>query len=467
MITVENKHCGRNPGSGMEGKLLRIMLGTALVALIWFAAGCEEKKAGKKVQPPRVVKVERAAQRGLALTVTTSGTTAPIQHSRLNFEVPGVVSKVFVTMGDRVRKGQELAKLEDTDYFLLVAQARMGLNGARATLRKLKAGFRPEEKAQAQAGVDAAEAGLEQARTNFERMKRLLDQKHVSESTCEQARTAYEVARAQHEQAAKQLALVEKGFRQEDIDVADAQVTAAQTALRMANERLRDTALHAPYAGVIVKVNIDPGDKVPGMPGRAAIEIVDISQLELVVPVVDTYALRMSEGAAAVVDLDGGPGGLKTRISGISGVIDRVNRALPVRIVLKNPGLKLKAGMFARVRITYSTVKGLAVPSSAVQEDASGEYVLVYERGRAKRRPVQAGVSRGGYVIIKPMSLIASATAAVMLESVSHPPGTLTRPFKEITEGELVIVEGNYGLRHGAPVVLAGEETGKPGKGGR
>lgn len=456
MINRQRKRCIENSNYEVEGKLLRKRLSIALAVVICFAAGCERKKTVETAVEPRVVKVEQAARRELALTITTSGTTAPIQHSRLNFEVPGVVSKVMVKMGDRVRKDQPLAKLGDTDYFLRIAQARAGLTAAKAALRKLKTGFRPQEIAQAQAGVEAAESGLEQARTNFRRMKQLFEQKKlVSEASYEQAKTAYEVARAKREQAAKQLALVRAGFRQEDIDTADAQVLAAQTVLRMAQEALRDTTLDAPYDGVIVSVNVDPGDKVPRMPGRAEVEIMDISKFELVVSVPDTYAMALSRGAQAVVDLDGGPSGLEARLSGISGAIERVSRALPVRIVLENPDLKLKAGMFARVRITYRIARGLAVRSAAVLEDTNGKYVLVYEAGRAKRSPVQTGITSDGYTLIKPMSFVTSATAAVSIETIPQPATVPIQPVKGTTEGQPVIVEGNFGLRHGAPVVLA------------
>ena len=94
---------------------------------------------------PRAVRVAKARRRILVETVTTSGTAAAARMSKLNFRVGGTVSEILVEMGDRVKKGQVLAKLDDANFKLYVEQARASYDAACASLEKVKAGFRPEE----------------------------------------------------------------------------------------------------------------------------------------------------------------------------------------------------------------------------------------------------------------------------------------------------------------------------------
>lgn len=428
---------------------------------------------------PREVKAQEAAKRTLCETIETSAVTEAHKRSRLNFQVPGVVSEVLIEMGDRIEKGQALATLDDTSYRLHVEQAQASLDAATAGLEKLKAGFRPEELAQAEAGVEAAraalekfttgfrpedvktaeaglaaaQAGFEQAERNYERMKKLYEEKKaIAEATFEQARTQYEVAKAQRDQAeqrlktltsgyetqdieslkarfkqaAEQLALLQKGFRKEDVNAAKAQVALAQAMLKIAQESLNDTVLRAPYDGVVVGTHVDIGDAIAAMPGQIAVEVMDSSKLEITAPVPDIWADRVTSDALAIVSLDGGPDGLETKVVAISDAIDPANRAFRVKMLLDNADLELKAGMFARVSIVYRRISVLAVPASAILEDASGKYVLTYSDGTTAKVRVETGIASDGY----------------------------TQITDGLTEGQKVIHEGNFGLSDGATVRL-------------
>lgn len=451
------------------------------VAVIFLAPLSAQEKADKK-ERERAVKVENASRRALKEVITTSGTTAAVKRSRLNFQVPGAVSEVLVEMGEVISKDQPLLKLDDSNYKLYVeqanssylaasasleklkkgfrpeevAQAQAGVEGARAALEKLTTGFRPEEIKAAQAGLSAAKSSYEMARKNYDRMKKLFEEKAVAKTAFEQAKTRLDVAKARYEQAeqqlktlstgyekediesirarfkqaAEQLALLKKGFREEDISATQAQVSVALAGLKIAKKKLEDCVLRAPYNGVVVRTYMDPGDSAGTMPGQAAVEVMDISSLELVVPVADVWTGKLAAGAKALVDLDGGPKGLKAQITGISHAIDPANRAFDVKLVLVNPGLKLKAGMFARVGIIYNEITSLAVPSNSVQKDASGDYVMVSKNGIALKVQVETGISSGGY----------------------------TQIIKGLSEGQPVISEGNFGLRDKARIKITGDD---------
>jgi multidrug efflux pump subunit AcrA (membrane-fusion protein) len=406
---------------------------TACVVLLASLAAVFAQDAPREARRAREVKGVPAARRLLRQTITASGLTMAARHSRLNFQVPGVVSEMLVKMGDRVRKGQTLAKLDDSTYRLYVEQARAGLSAAEAALSKLKAGFREEEVAQAKAAVDAAQTSADQARRDYERMKGLSEEKKaVAEATLEQAGTGYELAKTRLEQASKQLALLQKGFQEEDIKAASAQVEVAGAQLKMAERKLEDAVLTAPYDAVVVGTYADPGDSSgSGMPGQVAVEIMDISTLDVMVPVADVWSGSVTVKSGAILDLDGGPKNIEAPVAAVSDSIDPASRAFYVKLHLENPDLKLKAGMFARVAIVYNEVNALSVPATAVLEDEEGAYVMVHKNGQARKTRVQTGITSGGH----------------------------TEILKGLAEGAVVISQGNYGLADKAEVILTGEKS--------
>jgi multidrug efflux pump subunit AcrA (membrane-fusion protein) len=411
--------------------LRRLFIACAVALLSLTVAAAQD--APEKSKRTREVKGAAAATRVLRQTISASGVTMAAKHSRLNFQVPGVVDEILVEMGDRVRKGQKLATLDDSTYKLYVEQAQAGVKAAEATLSKLKAGFREEEVAQAKAAVDAARTSADQAQRDYERMKKLAEEKKaVADATLEQSKTRYELAKTQLEQASKALKLLQKGFQEEDVKAAAAQVDLARAQLKLAERKLEDAVLKAPYDAVVVRTYVDPGDSSgSGMPGQVAVEIMDITSLEVIVPVADVWSGSVTAKSRAILDLDGGPKKLEASVTAISDSIDLASRAFHVKLILDNSDLKLKAGMFARVRIVYKEMKALSVPTRAVLEDAEGTYVMVHKNGRAVKTRVKTGLGDDGY----------------------------TEILKGLKEGDVVISEGSYGLADKARVKLTGDKS--------
>ncbi len=405
----------------------------ACAAIFVSLASVMAQDAPGKAKNVREVKGTPAAMHMLRQTISASGVTTAARHSMLNFQVPGVVSGVLVEMGNRVKKGQTLALLDDSTYKLYVQQAQAGVKAAEAALAKLKAGFREEEVAQAKSAVDAAKTSTDQARRDYDRMKELSEKnKAIADATLEQAKTRYELSKTQLEQVSKALKLLQKGFQEEDIKAASAQVELARAQLGLAEKKLEETVLQAPYDAVVVRTYVDPGDASgSGMPGQVAVEIMDISSLEVVVPVADVWSGSVTRKSKAVLDLDGGPKNMEAPVTAISDSIDLASRAFHIKLRLDNPDLKLKAGMFARVKIIYSEKSALSVPTQAVLDDTEGSYVMVHGNNLAKKTRVETGLSSNGW----------------------------TEIIKGLKEGAIVITEGNYGLADKAEVKLTGDKS--------
>ncbi len=173
------------------------------------------------------------------------------------------ISEVLVQEGDKITKGQVLAKLETDRIVKQIAAQKASLEAAQAALDKLLNGTRPEEKAQAQAEVEAAEAELEYARKEYNRNQSLTTDTHgkaVSKQLLEQSESQLSVAEAQLNVKRKALELALIGPRKEDIDQQRALVLQAKEQLALLNVELDEHTLVSPVDGIIRRRLLEPGD---------------------------------------------------------------------------------------------------------------------------------------------------------------------------------------------------------------
>ncbi len=213
--------------------------------------------------------LRRAGQRG---RLEASGTVEATE-AQLGFMVPGRIDSIHVREGDRAAAGRALASLDRVEATARRAQAAAQLDAARAQLEEMVRGSRQEEVAQARAARDAARQRLADAQLDFERTQALIQNHVVSQQTFDKAKTAFDVARAQAEQAEEQYRLVVAGPRRERIEAARAQAAQAEAALRAADAALANMVIRAPFAGVVTVRHREPGEIVGA--GTAVVSLMD------------------------------------------------------------------------------------------------------------------------------------------------------------------------------------------------
>ena len=300
----------------------------------------------------------RAADNGNRIRVSGN---IEVVETELSFKLPGRVAERLKDEGDRVQAGELIARLEDQDLKqqmdLQKAQAAM----AEAVLAELLAGARPEERAQAEAAVRAAQADFKRIQDDYTRLKDLYQKGSTSEREYDAAQTAYEVARTRLDQAKEQLALVRKGPRQEKIEQARANLDQARAALALAQTRLDYAVLTSPLAGVVLAKGVEPGEYVaPGTPVvtvgdvenvylRAYIEETDLGRVKLgqrVQVTTDTYPGKVYEGKITFIspEAEFTPKNVQTRK-------ERVKLVYRMKVDIPNPHQELKPGMPADAEI--------------------------------------------------------------------------------------------------------------------
>jgi HlyD family secretion protein len=182
-----------------------------------------------------------------------------IRDVNLSFRVGGKLAQVLRDEGDAVKAGEVVARLDDEPYRREVAQAKAQVDSLRARLALLEAGNRPQEIAQARASVREREVTLENAERLFKRLDQLLKDKAVSTQDRDDAEAKSREAEARLKSGREQMALLEAGFRAEDIAQAKANLAQAEAALSAAELRLQDTAVATPSDGVVLTRAQEPG----------------------------------------------------------------------------------------------------------------------------------------------------------------------------------------------------------------
>ena len=327
-------------------------------------------------QPPpppaaSVVKVEPAE---FIETVMVTGTLVPRDEILVAPEIEGLrVIEVLVEEGDRVKKGQILARLvHDT------LDAQLAQNGA--LIAKADAAI-----AQARSTIVQAEASLKEAHNALERAKPLRQSGHIAESIFDQREAAARTAEA---------ALV---AARDGLKVAEAEKTHLEAQRRELEWRRANTDVKAPADGIVSRKNVRVGSLASSV-SDAMFRIIARGEVELDAEVPEEQLARMQSGQSAIVTI-AGLGEVAGTVRLVSPEIDRATRLGRARISLKSTE-PLRIGGFARGTVVTARGRGLSVPASAVLYGQDGATVQVVIDGRVSTRSVKTGLRAGGQVEI-------------------------------------------------------------------
>ncbi|OAD19225.1 efflux transporter, RND family, MFP subunit [Candidatus Thiomargarita nelsonii] len=205
------------------------------------------------------------------------------QRAELAFRVPGTLIELPVKEAQEVEKGTLLARLDPRDYNTNLAKVKSAIAQARAQLKAMKAGARPEEKRVLQAEVSAAKARYQEAKQQYERYKDLWKKRVISKADYDRQESAYNVAKAQLNTANQNLQKGKAGARSEDIEAMESNIKGLIAQRDEAQDALNDTYLRAPFTGVVAKKLVDNFQNVQA---KAPILIFqDISRLDIIINV--------------------------------------------------------------------------------------------------------------------------------------------------------------------------------------
>jgi HlyD family secretion protein len=288
-----------------------------------------------------------------------------LRQVQLAFNNSERIVAVLVQEGDRVRRGQVVARLDTSRLEPQVAQAEAQTAAQRHLVERFHNGSRPEEIAQARANLEMAQADAANARRQFERLKRLAGTGAASQEDFENARAALDVAQGKVAVNQKALDLAVVGPRQEDVAHAEAQLRANEAQLAFLKQQLADAQLVAPSDAVVRTRLLEPGEMSSPQRPVLALAIIDPRWVRAYVSEPDLGKVR--PGMPAAVAVDSFPG---RRFDGWVGFISPVAEFTPkavqteelrtslvyeVRVFVKDPADELRLGMPATVYLPLDT----------------------------------------------------------------------------------------------------------------
>ncbi len=288
--------------------------------------------------------------------------------------------KTPVDVGSPVQQGSVLVSLDTEELDLRVELAKAQLAQACAKL-----GVAPEEdekkKDKTQVPTVKQEAALRhQAEDNWKRTSdlRARQQEAVTEEEVDARKAAWDAAQARYEaavnDAAEQIQLI--GVRRAD--------------LALAKQIRADAEIRAPFDGIVEQRYVAPGAYLQA--GQAVVSLVRIDKLRFRAGVPEREAVAVREKQKVAVRVEGESAVLEAEVSRTAPALETSNRSLIVEADLPNPGLRLRAGLFAEAEILVDPdAKTLAVAAGAVTEFAGVEKVWLIRQGQAAEKIVQTG----------------------------------------------------------------------------
>lgn len=281
------------------------------------------------------------------------------RKASLSTKVSGRLANVPLFVGDRVASGDVMATLEPIDFELAAKQSQAALDAAKAKLKQLEVGSRPEEKRQAVEQLRQAQANMENAKLDYQRMKDLYETQAVSKQALDAAETKATVCEAQYASAKQQKAIVDEGPRVEDKEAQRAAIRQLEAALEMSRMSREYAVLHAPFSGVVTVRHADEGVYVS--PATPIYTLIQVDPIVVAIDCPERMVPWLVTGIMANVTVDALPGKVFTGVlERAPASVDSKTRSARAEFIVKNAEGLLKPGMFARAKISKninSTIK--------------------------------------------------------------------------------------------------------------
>ncbi len=383
----------------------KIVLGIVLILVIGGAIFGSIRYSQRGIV---VVQTGRVTRQDLTALVTASGEIKPRNYINIgcNAMSPARLTEILVTEGQRVHKGQLLAKLESVQPEAQVAAQRASLSSAEAESAASEASLKAadENLRTAQATVDKARAEQERARLFFERAEKLYNEKLIARQEFDQRKAEYESLQAGVREAVARVsqAKAQRGQSSSQLAAAQKRIALSQANLRQASDVLQRTMAVAPLDGVVTNLPVRVGETVvPGIQNSSASLIMTIADMSLItaeVKVDETDIVNVKLDQTAEITIDAIPNrsfkghvieigntailrstGLAASQSAIS---SQEAKDFKVVIALDQPPQEIRPGLSCTAKVTTATrQKALSLPIQALTVRQKGDLEPAPKKG--------------------------------------------------------------------------------------
>jgi len=368
---------------------MKIQIGI-LTSIVLALAGCSkqavEGQASAAANPadPLAVRTAAAEVRKVEKTISVTGSLLPDETVNVSAEVPGRVAAIRADFGQRVKKGDVLAEIDKQELVLQLDRSKASLSQALA-----RAGLRPGQEdatPDTTPSIRQAKAQLEDARSKYENAAKLVKTGDIAHERFTEIEKAYSARQAAFEAT------------QDELRVLLANIQALRAEVRLAEKRLGDAVVRAPFDGAVTARLISPGQYTKE--NTPILTLVKTSPLRLRADIPESVAMGARTGTTVSFTTDAAPGvTFHAVVREMNPSLDARSRSLAVEARLMENDARLKPGMFVQVRLVTATdASVVAVPKDALYNVAGLTKIFVIREGKAVEIRLIPGQEVGGWV---------------------------------------------------------------------
>ncbi len=370
------------------------------LAAALMLAGCsrsETAQARGRDDAAKPIKIEPVKEESVRRSVEVVGTLAAVDEATISSEADGVVSRLYVDLGDRVKAGQIMVELDREKPQYTFDQQKAALESALAKYGASAPNqLPPIEKTP---DVQKAYAELIQAKQAFERAEELHKRQLVPRQTLDDADAMLRAKQAGYDSALQNA----KNLR--------ADIAASEASMKFADRQLRDTQIRAPFDGYVQKRLVNLGQLVKAP--TPVMNIVRIDPLKVTAEIPERMAPWIHVGEPVTLFVDAYPGkAIAGKLSRISPAVNSQTRAFPFEALVPNGDGLLKPGTFARVHVESGKVDQVMTLSyAAIQYRYGVNRVFVIADNKLGARELKVGDRLGDRIEVvsgvKPGEMVA------------------------------------------------------------
>lgn len=346
-----------------------------------YAAFSKTTKPPGEKPPAKKVKLVTATEQTVENTISVTGNLAAYDKATISAKVPGRLKEISIDLGNIVKKGQLIAQLDTKDYQLRLEQAEAALAQARTRLGLSINGIDEPLDPKQISLVRQAQTLVDEAKLKQDRASALLKQGIISQADFDTAEIAYKIALNRYEDSI------------EEFNNRRALLIQRRSELEIARQQINDTAIYAPFDGVVQEKLSSLGEYLSSSSPIATIVRVDPIRLKAEIPEHSSNQIKI--GQKVKVSVEGDSNVYTGSVMRLSPTLTEKNRMLLIEAEITNKG-NLRPGSFAQAQIVINENHLVtAVPKTSVITFAGIEKVITVLEGKAVEKNISTGQQIG------------------------------------------------------------------------
>ena len=376
----------------MNKKAVSLITALALAASF---AGCGKKEEKQEQKAATNVTVSEAKISSIESTVSYTGEVKASSSASVSPKASGEIRAVYAEIGDFVKAGAVLMKIDTSAYQLSYNQAKAAYNSAVAAYNNVKNGSNAQTQVSMNQNLANAQSAYDTARDNYNRQKSLFDIGAISQVALDAAKTQFDNAAVALETAKASANLSANVIEPQSEASAKAAVDQAKAAVDLAAYSLANCTVTAPISGYISSKNASVGQTAAQ--GMEVFGIKNSDSVDVEINVTESVIGSLNVGTSATIDIK------SAKIEGADGVVSALGEAkndatgmYPVKVSINNADGKIKIGMMADVSLVTDKVDGvLTISQNSVLKSGDKEYVYVADGKKAVKKDIETGITDG------------------------------------------------------------------------